>query len=191
MSHIADLIHHYGYLALFIGSVLEGETVTVLGGIAAHRQWLHLSLVILVAAAGGALGDTLMFLVGRHYGVRAIRRFGGSHSARIGKIQRVIQRHQYLAILGVRFMYGLRLIGPVVIGASHVPVKTFVLLNLLGAAVWASLLAGGGYLFGSIFTRYLGVIEGHLLWVIPLLIIVTLAIRWWLRRRARMSQKSE
>ncbi|MGJ8517137.1 DedA family protein [Carnimonas bestiolae] len=183
MPNIADLIHHYGYLALFLGSMLEGETVTILGGIAAHRQWLDLVWAIVAAAAGGALGDILLFLVGHRYGVRAIQRFGGNKTAHIERMQASIHRHQYLAIFGVRFLYGLRLIGPVVIGASHVRIATFVLFNLLGAIVWATLLVGGGYLFGSVFTHYLGNIERHLLWLIPLLIVVALLVRWWLKRR--------
>lgn len=191
MPDIADIIHHYGYLALFLGSMLEGETVTILGGIAAHRQWMHLPFAILAAAAGGALGDILLFLVGRHYGVKVINRFGSDKTAHIKRMQATILRHQYLAIFGVRFLYGLRLIGPVVIGASHVRVNTFILFNLLGAIVWATLLVGGGYLFGSVFTRYLGNIERHLLWLIPLLIVIALLVRWWLKRRHRASHDNK
>ena len=45
-------------------------------------------------------------------------------------------------------MYGLRLIGPFAIGMSDVPATRFALLNMLGAATWAPLVVGVGYLFG-------------------------------------------
>ncbi len=38
------LISQYGYAALVIGSLAEGETVTLLGGVAAHQGLLRLFL---------------------------------------------------------------------------------------------------------------------------------------------------
>lgn len=51
-------------------------------------------------------------------------------------------------ILGVRFMYGLRIAGPLAIGMSSVSWRRFFVLNLLGAIVWAWLIGGVVYLFG-------------------------------------------
>jgi len=45
-------------------------------------------------------------------------------------------------------MYGLRLIGPIVIGMSAVSPLRFAILNMVGAALWATSVAGVGYLFG-------------------------------------------
>ena len=44
---LAELLDTYGYLALVVGTFLEGETVVVLAGFAAHRGYL-------VATAGDA-----------------------------------------------------------------------------------------------------------------------------------------
>lgn len=55
------LIAIYGYWVIFVGCLLEGETVLLLGGMAAHQgtlQWLH---VIGWATLGGILGDQLLF----------------------------------------------------------------------------------------------------------------------------------
>jgi hypothetical protein len=37
---IATLIQNYGYVAVFLGTLLESETVLVLAGFAAHRGYL-------------------------------------------------------------------------------------------------------------------------------------------------------
>lgn len=47
-------------------------------------------------------------------------------------------------IAGVRFMYGLRILGPIVIGVSDVPAWRFVLFNAIGAAIWALLITALG-----------------------------------------------
>ena len=44
---INSLITHYGYAALIIGSMAEGETITLLGGVAAHQGLLKFPLVVL------------------------------------------------------------------------------------------------------------------------------------------------
>ncbi len=40
------LLATYGYLAVFIGCLLEGETILLLGGMAAHQHVLKLFPVI-------------------------------------------------------------------------------------------------------------------------------------------------
>ncbi|VEC91671.1 membrane protein [Salmonella enterica subsp. enterica] len=45
----------------------------------------------------------------------------------------MIQRHPYLFVIGTRFMYGFRVVGPLLIGASRLPPKIFLPLNIVGA----------------------------------------------------------
>ena len=40
------LLQKFGYLAVFVGTFLEGETILVLAGFFAERRYLHLPLVI-------------------------------------------------------------------------------------------------------------------------------------------------
>ncbi|CDL37076.1 DedA family inner membrane protein YohD [Citrobacter freundii] len=47
------------------------------------------------------------------------------HQAKIDYAQKIIQRRPYLFVVGTRFMYGFRVIGPLLIGASHLPPKIF------------------------------------------------------------------
>lgn len=54
------LISQYGYAALVIGSPAEGETVTLLGGVAAHQGLLKFPLVVLSVALGGMIGDSAL-----------------------------------------------------------------------------------------------------------------------------------
>ena len=48
----AQLIQSYGYWAILAGTFLEGETILVLAGFAAHLGYLQLPWVILAAFAG-------------------------------------------------------------------------------------------------------------------------------------------
>ncbi|MDT1838003.1 DedA family protein, partial [Acinetobacter baumannii] len=50
---INHLISQYGYAALIVGSMAEGETITLLGGVAAHQGLLKFPLVVIAVALGG------------------------------------------------------------------------------------------------------------------------------------------
>lgn len=145
---LTHLLAQYGYLAVFIGCLLEGETMLILAGFAAHRGYLSLPLVMTIACCAGTLGDQIVFFTGRRYGSALLSRWPAL-ATRARRINHLIERYRASLILGVRFMYGLRLVGPLVIGMSTVEAWRFALLNLLGAALWATLIGGAGYLFGQ------------------------------------------
>ncbi|MBK5101143.1 MAG: hypothetical protein JJE15_09160 [Desulfobacteraceae bacterium] len=42
---LESLIDTYGYLAILVGTFFEGETILILGGLAAYREYLGLPWV--------------------------------------------------------------------------------------------------------------------------------------------------
>ncbi|ECM8466260.1 DedA family protein [Salmonella enterica subsp. enterica serovar Enteritidis] len=183
---INTLITHYGYAALVIGSMAEGETVTLLGGVAAHQGLLKFPLVAAAVALGGMMGDQLLYLLGRCYGGKILRRFPRYHT-KIRRAQKMIQRHPYLFVIGTRFMYGFRVVGPLLIGASRLPPKIFLPLNIVGALIWALLFTTLGYLGGEVLAPWLHDLDQHLrhgVWLI-LAIVLVVGVRWWLKRRGK------
>ena len=48
------LLQKFGYLAVFVGTFLEGETILVMAGFFAERGYLDIYVVAIVAAGGGA-----------------------------------------------------------------------------------------------------------------------------------------
>lgn len=144
----AAWIQHYGLGAVALGTFLEGESVLLAAAAAAAHGLLSLPGVIAVASVAGFLGDQLFFLLGRRYGDRLLERWPrlrpGAERARA-----LLQRHHVGLILSVRFLYGLRIAGPMAIGMSGVHWARFAALNLLGALAWASAIAGLGYGLGQ------------------------------------------
>ncbi|EGX3598790.1 DedA family protein [Salmonella enterica] len=183
---INTLITHYGYAALVIGSMAEGETVTLLGGVAAHQGLLKFPLVAAAVALGGMMGDQLLYLLGRCYGGKILRRFPRYHT-KIRRAQKMIQRHPYLFVIGTRFMYGFRVVGPLLIGASRLPPKIFLPLNIVGALIWALLFTTLGYLGGEVIAPWLHDLDQHLRHGVRLIlaIVLVVGVRWWLKRRGK------
>jgi len=178
------LVADYGYPIAFFGSMLEGETILALAGLAVHRGHLALVPVWLLAAAGGALGDAIYFAIGRHYGSGLAGRFPRFAPA-VERVQRLVLRGPVLSVIGVRFLYGVRVAGPMVIGASALPWSHFLFFNACGALLWSACWLALGYTLGEVAQRVVGNlahVERELfLAVIAIAIVATVVIRW--RRR--------
>jgi membrane protein DedA with SNARE-associated domain len=186
-SVIQSFIQNYGYWAIFIGTFIEGETISLLGGFAAHRGYLELPWVIVIAFFGSFMADQLYFYLGRRHGTRMLSKHRG-WVTRVERVQRLIERYHTPLIIGIRFMIGLRTVGPFVMGMSDLPARRFFILNAIGAALWAIVTSSAGYIIGETLTAMLGTIkhiELEILGVITLTgFIVWLAI-FYRRKRHR------
>lgn len=154
MDLVQSFIEQYGYVAVFLGCVAEGETVLVLAGFAAHLGYLSLPTVIGVAAVAGFVGDQILYEIGRRWGDAFFRRFPTFKLAR-PHAQRFLDRFGAWAAFGIRFMVGMRIAGVIAIGAAHFPHGRFMAANAAGALTWATLGAAAGYVFGQAFTLFL------------------------------------
>jgi membrane protein DedA with SNARE-associated domain len=150
---LSTLIVQYGLITVFAGCLLEGETVLLLAGYAAHRGYLDFADVLGVAILGAVLGDQGWFLLGRRSGNRLIARRPWL-DGKVRRALRLIERHPVKILLAMRFAWGLRIALPLAVGMSRVPWRRFLLLNLLSALLWAPLVAGAGYLFGALLARH-------------------------------------
>jgi len=141
---LQGLIEHAGYALLFVGTLLEGETVLVLGGAAARLGYLRLEWVVACAFAGSLLGDQIWFWIGRRYGARILAR-REAWRARIDRIHVQLERYEIPVLVGFRFLYGIRNLTPFVVGMSRIGAVRFLVLNALGALLWSVAGALAGY----------------------------------------------
>ncbi len=178
---LTHLIHVYGYLAVLIGCFLEGETILLLGGVAAEQGYLSLPGVIVAAFVGSMSGDQLFFYIGRRYGPGLIERKPRLKRASV-VLQDWLAKRETLLILGFRFLYGLRSAAPFVFGASAVGRKRFAFLNACGAALWANALGYGGYVAGHAFAGFVAHFERYELEVLA---VAALGAGLWLWSRYR------
>ena len=180
---VHQLIENYGYYAVFAGALLEGETLLIMAGFAAHVGYLHLVPALACATAGGFLGDQFFFYLGRRHRAWLLARFALLRE-QAPRMNRLLARYDALMIPAVRFLYGLRAAGPALIGMSEVAAWRFVLLNLLGATVWALVIVGAGYAFGQGLELALGRLHRHHKLVV-LAGIAAVGIAYWIYRGVR------
>jgi membrane protein DedA with SNARE-associated domain len=155
VRHLLEhLIARYGYFALAIGVLFEGEAVLIAAGALAHRGDLSLPVVVAIAFAASVVGDQGWFQFGRRYGGSYLARHPRVRS-RAAVVERWATRHGDVFVLGFRFLYGLRTATPILLGAAKFAPRRFTVLNTIGAFLWASVFGVLGFAIGSTVTALL------------------------------------
>jgi membrane protein DedA with SNARE-associated domain len=178
----AGLVDSYGYWAVAIGAFLEGETILALAGLAAYRGYLDFYTVVVVAMICGWAGDQFYFWLGRRKGHQILQRFPDARE-RAHRFDDLLKRWHAPLIVMIRFMYGFRIVGPILLGMGRVPGWKFVICNFIGAAIWAPLIAAIGYLFGEIVEAVLHDVKKIEMWLFGAIILVgiTMFVVHWRR----------
>jgi len=168
---LITLIVAYGYPVIFLGGIFEGESVILIGGLAAHEGYLSLPLIYIYAVLGAIVGDTSWFFLGRWKGEALLLRWPIFQKFTDRPVK-AIHKHPRILAFAMRFMYGFRHIVPFSLGFSSIPTRTFLVLNLLGALVWAGAVMGAGYLLGGVLEDAFGNIKRMEFAVISTIVLV-------------------
>lgn len=178
--NLETIISQFGYPALIVGLLLEGETVLVLGAFMAHRGYLNLPLVILCGCVVSFGADQFFFWMGRVKGSQFLDS-RPTWKPRIEKARSLLGQNMNLLSLGVRFMYGLRTVLPFVMGMSKFDPKRFALFDFLSSALWSLTFGLAGKLIGHAVEAIFVDVRAHELTVAA--VIITLGGMVWLYRR--------
>lgn len=133
--------------------VVPGETAAITGGVLSANGDLVAPLVLLVAMAGGMLGDNVSYWAGRLLGARARRRFFCSEKAlrRLAWAETQLEKRGTFIIVGARFIPGGRTATTFSAGSLEMPWRRFLLADALAAGAWALYAVGLGFVGGETF----------------------------------------
>jgi len=186
LKYLECLVREYGYFALLMGTFLEGETVLIIGGLLAKLGLLKLSKVVLVAFIGSFSGDQLYFYIGYFKGQEVLNRHR-NWVRHVDRIHRAIDHYRTVVMLGFRFVYGMRIMTPFVLGLDKkVNVIRFTVLNAVGAIMWSVTIASGGYIFGYTLESFVKDVKRYEIHAI--LAISVIGVILWTIHRYRSSK---
>ncbi|HEX7244175.1 MAG TPA: bifunctional DedA family/phosphatase PAP2 family protein [Solirubrobacterales bacterium] len=134
----------------FVGLVVPGETVMLLGGAVAGQGAIDIYLLIGIAWFAAWLGDTTSFFIGRRLGREFVLRHGprvGIGHERFEKVEAYFDRHGGKTIFIGRFVSLVRAFAPFIAGSSGMRYRAFVPYSILGTGLWASAHILVGYFF--------------------------------------------
>lgn len=198
LTRVLAWIASYGYVGLAVGVFLEsagvpvpGETALLGAAFGAAHGALSLPLVILVAAVASILGDNVGFAVGRRLGRTWLERHGRRlwiTPERFAHVDRFFDRFGPGAVAVARFVPGVRVLGALAAGTSRMRWTVFLVYNVLGAVVWATVVALAGYAVGRGYagaSAWLGRAGLVLAVVVPAALVAAWLVRRWTHSTAR------
>jgi membrane protein DedA with SNARE-associated domain len=149
-TYLLVAVFAFAETGAFVGLVVPGETVMLLGGAVAGQGAIDVYLLIAIAWFSAWLGDTFSFLLGRRLGREFVMkhgpRFGISHE-RFEKVEDYFGRHGGKTIFIGRWISLVRAFAPFIAGSSGMHYRGFVPYSILGTGLWASLHILIGYFF--------------------------------------------
>jgi membrane protein DedA with SNARE-associated domain/rhodanese-related sulfurtransferase len=198
-SQLATLIAQYGLLLVFLGVLAEqaglpvpAMPILVLAGAAAASGKMSLLGIVLVALGASLLSDLMWYWAGRRFGTRMMRtlcRISVSPDSCVHRSELHFERWRGRSLLIAKFVPGLSMVAPPLVGALGLRLRTFVLLDGLGALLWIGVSVGLGYAFAPQVDQLLSILADAgtlaLELVLGLLAVYVLA-KWWRRHRLRV-----
>ena len=182
LAQLIDAVRQHGevvYAFIFAYAASHALLMALFAGYAAQLGVLDLQMTLIYCFAGSFAGDVFRFWIARRYGERLLARWPRI-TAHATVIKRLVDRHALWLPLIHRFPYGIRGLGAFAYGLSKMSWGLFLILNIIGAAVWAVSMVLAGYAFGKISDKVLGdAVSGLSL----AMLVVFLAVSWLLSRK--------
>ena len=175
------------YLSIFAGAALEGELVYISAIQAAQAGYVDLYGAIAAFFLGTFCTDWFYFLTGRKQGRRYLER-NEKLQLKAAKIDHLLARYGTLLLLSYRFIYGFRIVLPLVFGASKLSSRRFLLFSLLSTSIWVSIYGWIGYYFTNWLLEQLK--SGRVL-VIVLSLVAIIAFIYWRFGKKETGKRSE
>jgi len=160
-----DFLQQYGYLALMVGTFIEGETAILVASSLVYSGMLSAPETIIFGFFGSFISDWTYYLTGRFNGIAFVSR-RPSLQVKLYPARRFFESHRLLVLSSYRFLYGFRIVLPLLIGLTGVRPAQFLLFSVGTGLLWSSLVALLGYFAGSYFEFTPESFERHAIYII-------------------------
>jgi membrane protein DedA with SNARE-associated domain len=140
---------YLGYLVLFLGMIIEGEVILMIGGILANLSALNLESVFVISFIGVLVNDVLWYHIGvylkNNHGHRTLLQRA---ERKVKKLLPGIETSPAYAIFISKFIAGFNHPTLIMLGFLKVNFKYFMKLQIFASLVWTLVFISLGFAFG-------------------------------------------
>jgi len=162
---VEEFLHQYGYIALLMGTFMEGETSILMAASLIHKGIFNFPLTVFAAFLGSFLSDWIYYLMGRFNG----KYFLASRpklNAKVKPVTDFFHQHKFQILFSYRFLYGFRIIIPLVIGMSGLRPIHYLFYSTVTGLLWAVSVSATGYWIGRLLELRIQSFEENILYII-------------------------
>ena len=148
-----------------VGTFFEGETAILVASSLIHQGLFDPLPTMMMGFTGSFVSDWLYYLIGRLNGKYFVDK-RPRLKARIEPVKNLFRKHEMQLLFSYRFLYGFRVIIPIVIGMSDVKPVHFLFFSVVSGLVWASTVSAAGYFVGRYFNITASVFEQNIVLIV-------------------------
>lgn len=157
LGPLAVVLVIFAESGLMAGFFLPGDSLLFIAGTLVHQQIFHINIFVYVALLFGAavVGNTTGYFIGRKVGHRLFSRPDSRFFRQeyLRMTEKFYKDNGSKAIVLAMFVPVVRAFSPVVAGIGHMPYRTFLTFNIIGAAIWTSGFTFLGYFAGGLIEK--------------------------------------
>ena len=160
-----DFLDQYGYIALAVGTFFEGETAILVSSSLIHRGLFEGPYTVFFGFAGSFISDWLYYLIGRLNGKYFIEKHPAL-KAKVAPVQNFFEEHKVQILFSYRFLYGFRIVIPLVVGMSNIKPVQFLFYSLVSGLIWSSTVSTVGYFIGRFLNIKTSIFQENILFIV-------------------------
>lgn len=144
------LLIQYQLAAIFIGSVVFGETIILAAAFLSGQGLWSVQTVFWLTFLGTVFSDCIWYVLGKKF-ARKSREWEEKkmkYRAFLSMLERITRRRAFLSLLFIKFLYGTRIITIMYLAIHNLRFRTFLLFNSIGTLLWLLVLLPIGWYAG-------------------------------------------
>lgn len=152
---MSETLESLGYLAAFFGAIFEGEASLITALQTARLGYTSFYGILLAGFLGTVCVDWSLFLGARKKG-RSYLKNNQSLQGKLDRMDNVMVKHSNWLLIFYRFLYGFRIVLPVLFGLSGITIRKFAIFSLISTLLWLWVLSIVGYQLAEVISFYTG-----------------------------------
>ncbi len=183
---IESFLESCGYLATFVGVMMEGEVSLVTSVVGAQSGYYNFWVAMFFAWLGAWVADWFKFLVARTKGQQLLAR-RPSLNKKIDKASSWYNNYPELILIFYKLFFGFTTILLVMSGLKKVGYLKFGILSAISVAIWTSLLGGMAYHCSDLLLENLKWASDNI-WLFMLMLFGIIGLLWLIVKRPFQKQ---
>lgn len=186
MQDIISSLSTYGYIILFLYTLGGGMVAIIAAGVLSYAGKMDIGISIAIASFSNALGDTLLFYLGR-YNKNAVMPYLKEHKRKVAYAGVLAKKHGDKIIFFKKFIYGLKTLVPIAMGLTKYSFYKFSIINIISSILWACLLGVLSYWAGDILIKVSDYLSEHG-YIMPVIMLCLLGGIWYFLKKVTIKR---
>ncbi len=170
-------LHDCGYLATFVGVLMEGEISLITSVLGAKMGYYNLYIAMVFAFIGSWIADWFKFILARYRGKKIIEK-KIKLQKKIERATKLFDKNPYIVLSFYKLFFGATTIILILAGIKNIPIWRFAIHSFIATSIWLILLSSLAFYCGEALISNFKLFTQYSLEVLSVLSII--AIIYWL-----------